>query len=954
MLPTRWSWRLDTPAAGMPFEEARTRMWMGQVLRRAGHRNEAQRALEAAASLFAELGTPLYADRARAELGRLGGRVAGPFTLTVTEKRVADLVGAGRTNQEVAETLFVSVRTVESHLGRTYRKLGLRSRTELARCMTACLADIADWVSSLIGVRLPARGAEEWLVLHGQGWNPATGIWARRGDETGDLARRGLPAADALGPDRVIGGGARCRPKPGGRIRCSVAARALPTRSGRDPFRHGALPGVRYPKIVNARVRAKLRTSTDATSEEYRHRHCCDSRTARNEHLMVNRRLPTQSSTTASWKARHARGSGERKLSRRRSPAWQSVLTVSLVVLLAEGLATPKGVAAPSHSDRRTGWSIQAMPTPATTLNGHLDAVSCSTSDSCVAVGYSHDNVGVDVTLAEYWDGVRWSIQRTPNPEGANNSFLTGVACASATECLAVGDFIDASGQQLALAEHWDGKRWESQPMPSPAGQAETFLTALSCFSPSACTAVGYSRELHPAEVVNHQSPMATVAERWDGSRWQVQPTPNVAGDPTGSQLSSVSCGSAFACTAVGYSGELYANSQSLAESWNGTTWTRQEPPGEPGSTNNVMSSVSCAGAGDCLAVGRWFGDRGKTGGALAERWNGTAWVVLSTPSRHLDVYDAVSCAAANACVLLGRGFNDVVAARWDGTSWVTIPAPSTGGSSLSCSAINACTVVRSGGGTDGATSASRWNGSSWTTQSTVDVTGAAGSFLWDVSCPTDHMCVAVGHYANSANAVLPLIERWNGNSWKIEPAPTLADSFLTGVSCAGPDDCVAVGGYRDGGGDSVSLAEHWDGAHWSVQPTPNPAGAIASNLYAVSCAGNDKHQQANGEHRQTICIAVGAYGDAHHGGSATILAERWQDGVWAIESVPVPTGATYSQLGSVSCPTTTACTLIGSYRTGCSACVGDPAQAPPPQPCDNGCMLVEHWDGTRWEFQHP
>jgi DNA-binding CsgD family transcriptional regulator len=159
----------------MPFEEARTRMWMGQVLRRAGHRNEAQRALEAAASVFAELGTPLYADRARAELGRLGGRVAGPFTLTATEKRVADLVGAGRTNQEVAETLFVSVRTVESHLGRIYRKLGLRSRTELARCSspwTACLADIADWVSSLIGVRLPARGAEKWLVLHGQGGIP--------------------------------------------------------------------------------------------------------------------------------------------------------------------------------------------------------------------------------------------------------------------------------------------------------------------------------------------------------------------------------------------------------------------------------------------------------------------------------------------------------------------------------------------------------------------------------------------------------------------------------------------------------------------------------------------------------------------------------------------------------------------------------------------------------------
>jgi DNA-binding CsgD family transcriptional regulator len=59
--------------------------------------------------------------------------VADHFTLTATERRVADLVGSGRTNLEVAQALFVSVRTVESHLGRIYRKLGLRSRTELAR-----------------------------------------------------------------------------------------------------------------------------------------------------------------------------------------------------------------------------------------------------------------------------------------------------------------------------------------------------------------------------------------------------------------------------------------------------------------------------------------------------------------------------------------------------------------------------------------------------------------------------------------------------------------------------------------------------------------------------------------------------------------------------------------------------------------------------------------------------
>ena len=123
----------DHATVGMPFEEARTRLWMGRVLRRAGRRSEARQALETAARVFVELGTPSYADRVQAELGRLGGRVADGFTLTPTEARVAELVASGHTNHEVAEALFVSVRTVESHLGRIYRKLGLRSRTELAR-----------------------------------------------------------------------------------------------------------------------------------------------------------------------------------------------------------------------------------------------------------------------------------------------------------------------------------------------------------------------------------------------------------------------------------------------------------------------------------------------------------------------------------------------------------------------------------------------------------------------------------------------------------------------------------------------------------------------------------------------------------------------------------------------------------------------------------------------------
>ncbi len=120
----------------MPFEEARTRLLLGSVLRRSGRRTDARRELDAARAVFLRVGSPIQEEQADLELASLGGRRA-EGELTPVEERIAALVSAGQTNREVAATLFMSVRTVESHLGRIYRKLGLRSRTELARRLSS-------------------------------------------------------------------------------------------------------------------------------------------------------------------------------------------------------------------------------------------------------------------------------------------------------------------------------------------------------------------------------------------------------------------------------------------------------------------------------------------------------------------------------------------------------------------------------------------------------------------------------------------------------------------------------------------------------------------------------------------------------------------------------------------------------------------------------------------------
>ena len=116
----------------MPYEHARALLALGTEQRRARHRKDARDTLQAALAVFEQLGADLWAERARAEIGRIGGRAPSPGGLTTTEQRVAGLVSEGKSNKEVAAELVVSVHTVEAALTSIYRKLDVRSRTELA------------------------------------------------------------------------------------------------------------------------------------------------------------------------------------------------------------------------------------------------------------------------------------------------------------------------------------------------------------------------------------------------------------------------------------------------------------------------------------------------------------------------------------------------------------------------------------------------------------------------------------------------------------------------------------------------------------------------------------------------------------------------------------------------------------------------------------------------------
>jgi DNA-binding CsgD family transcriptional regulator len=114
-----------------PLERGRTLLCLGVARRQAQQKRAAREALDAALAIFEELGARLWAAKARAELRRISGRAPASDGLTETERRVAELAAGGRTNKEISAELFMGLSTVEAHLSRIYRKLGVR-RAELS------------------------------------------------------------------------------------------------------------------------------------------------------------------------------------------------------------------------------------------------------------------------------------------------------------------------------------------------------------------------------------------------------------------------------------------------------------------------------------------------------------------------------------------------------------------------------------------------------------------------------------------------------------------------------------------------------------------------------------------------------------------------------------------------------------------------------------------------------
>jgi alpha-tubulin suppressor-like RCC1 family protein len=341
-----------------------------------------------------------------------------------------------------------------------------------------------------------------------------------------------------------------------------------------------------------------------------------------------------------------------------------------------------------------------------------------------------------------------WRVTGTPAaPAGVlSDESLAGVSAASTSDAWAVGAG-GSLGQQVPLAEHWNGTSWAKVAAPLPAGTTGSFH-AVDALSPGNAWAVGTAGPGGSGQ---------TLIEHWNGTAWTVVPSPN----PGASQvLEAIGGTGPKDLWAVGW----WQNTAQtfialLFEHWNGTAWSFVAPPVEGGV--QLGQAVTVIAANDAWVVGSTGGQ-----GTISAHWNGTSWKMVNTPflisKNSLNFLTGVTAASASNVWasgyegnVNGNLFSQPYMLHWTGSAWhlVTLPNAGTEGSTLRATHALSATDV------------------------------------W-----------AVGITGQTDGAQLALTEHFNGTTWSIRPALNpgqlagLPDNTLSGVASPAPGIVWAVG----------------------------------------------------------------------------------------------------------------------------------------------------------------
>lgn len=347
-------------------------------------------------------------------------------------------------------------------------------------------------------------------------------------------------------------------------------------------------------------------------------------------------------------------------------------LKVVSILILAGLLAV--GVSGPEVSANGTIWSVVPSPNPSTVpiSNDALFGVSALADNNVWTVGRFSSSVGNNVnhTIVEHWNGSAWSVVPSPNV-GTQGSELLGVAAISATDVWAVGDVSTSTtvNGNRALIEHWNGSAWSAVPAPSPSNQGDN-LTAVAAITPSNVWAVGYFES-------SNQGAILPLIEHWNGSTWSVVTAGIQAA--AGTFLNGITALSATDIWAVGYAG--FGTNREMH--WNGTRWSVTSAS-FPSGGQESLGGVAAAGSNDIWAVGSYAPTTFAELQTLALHWDGTTWTKVTTPNvdKYFNLFFGVAALRRNDVWAVGYAYTphglgfSTLTEHWDGTQWTIVPSP--------------------------------------------------------------------------------------------------------------------------------------------------------------------------------------------------------------------------------------------------------------------------------------
>ncbi len=332
-------------------------------------------------------------------------------------------------------------------------------------------------------------------------------------------------------------------------------------------------------------------------------------------------------------------------------------MVIRLTRLLVVSMLLAGSLVSALPADAATGWVQATTQNPGSSSNVFY-GVNCVSSTFCVAVGAQVGASGFDQTLIEDTtdgSGSNWTVMPSPNPAGASAyNDLYSVSCLTPSFCVAAGSDTSSSGVQLPLAEIYNGSLWVDSSTQTPPGSQNAIFNSITCISPSSCVAVG--------TYADSSGNYNTLIESYSGSGWQIDPSPNpaVGGQNT---LWGISCaGTSYCMTAGGGMGSSAYQNIALesfdgGQSWNSTSSAPIEVGPNGGiTTNNDFDGVTCLGESNCLVSG-FYENSSNISQAIVEIYSGS-WAlgsVQNPSSSDGQVFPwSIGCESSNLCFLVG------------------------------------------------------------------------------------------------------------------------------------------------------------------------------------------------------------------------------------------------------------------------------------------------------------